>query len=551
MSYGAGNNALPRWIRLVRAGNVFTGYESSNGATWSQVGSVTLALPASLYVGLAVTSHNDGMLTTAVFDNVSFVGGSTPPPATTLPAPVNFTATGTSATTVALAWSDTATSETGFEIERSTDNSVFVAAGTAAANATSFTVTDLAPSTLNYFRVRTVQGTTTSAYTTSVSAVTFAAPPPTTGTWQSGDIGNVSAAGSASEAAGVVTLRASGEDIWGATDEFGFRYQALTGNGEIIARVTGLTNTHAWAKAGVMMRETLAANSRHAFMCVTPGNGVSFHRRAIAGGGTELVSGTSPTALPRWLRLVRNGTTITGYESATGTSWTPVGTLTVDLASTIFVGLALTSHNDGVIGTATLDNVSVTAGTTSTMPPPTTTGWSNIDVGTVGIAGSVDTGTNTYTVRGSGDDVWGSADAFRFLYRTLNGDCVVETQVTSLTNTHPWAKAGVMIRESLAPGARHVFLSLTPANGVVLEQRAVADGATSLAYSPYGTGAGYWVRLVRSGAQIASYVSADGVTWTQLQVYTFPTGSALVGFAVTSHDNTRVTTAVFADPFVQ
>lgn len=61
----------PAWVKLTRSGNTFTGYESSNGATWTQVGQITLTMPAALLAGLAVTSHNSAAVSTATFDNVS------------------------------------------------------------------------------------------------------------------------------------------------------------------------------------------------------------------------------------------------------------------------------------------------------------------------------------------------------------------------------------------------------------------------------------------------------------------------------------------------
>ena len=64
------------------------------------------------------------------------------------------------------------------------------------------------------------------------------------------------------------------------TDAFHFVYQSLTGDGTIIARMASITNTNSWAKAGVMIRENLDANARHAMVVVTPRSGVAFQRRS-------------------------------------------------------------------------------------------------------------------------------------------------------------------------------------------------------------------------------------------------------------------------------
>jgi hypothetical protein len=75
-------------------------------------------------------------------------------------------------------------------------------------------------------------------------------------------------------------LSAAGTDIWNTTDEFRYAFKRLTGS-SIIARVDSITNTNAWAKGGVMIRETLDPSSRHAMVVVTPGSGVAFQRRLV------------------------------------------------------------------------------------------------------------------------------------------------------------------------------------------------------------------------------------------------------------------------------
>ena len=63
--------SLPGWLRLVRSGNTFTAYVSADGATWTEAGEETVTMAADVLIGLAVTSHNDGTVSTAIFDNVS------------------------------------------------------------------------------------------------------------------------------------------------------------------------------------------------------------------------------------------------------------------------------------------------------------------------------------------------------------------------------------------------------------------------------------------------------------------------------------------------
>src|SRR5262249_2712274 len=105
-----------------------------------------------------------------------------------------------------------------------------------------------------------------------------------------------------------------------------------------------------------MIRETLAAGSRHAFMALTPGNGLAFQRRVATDGVSTHTAGAVSGA-PVWVRLVRNGATITASSSTNGSTWTQVGGDTVSMGAQVFVGLAVTSHAAGVLNTSTFDNV--------------------------------------------------------------------------------------------------------------------------------------------------------------------------------------------------
>src|SRR5206468_8295644 len=190
----------PRWVRLVRSGDTLTAYHAVDGSQWTKISSVTLPLGNSIYVGLAVTSHSSGVLTTATLSNVS---------------------------------------------------------------------------------VKTAAAT--------------GVPSPQT----AADIGAPAIPGSTSYLSGKYTINAGGADIWDTSDQFHYVYQPVSGDVEIIARVTGLGAADGWSKAGVMVRESLNANSRHAFATVTPVNGYAFQRRIDPGGYSATTSGGSGVA-PGW-----------------------------------------------------------------------------------------------------------------------------------------------------------------------------------------------------------------------------------------------------------
>ena len=188
--------------------------------------------------------------------------------------------------------------------------------------------------------------------------------------WSTKDVGAVAAAGSATSVNNIFTVAGSGSDVWGAADEFRFVYTPLTGDGDIVTRVSAMDNVHAWVKAGVMMRETLNANSRQAFMFVSPSKGLAFQRRTATGGTSTNTSGGSGTS-PYFVKLSRRGHTIQAQKSVDGVTWATVGSQSITMASTIYVGLAVSSHVDGVLANATFEETAVTtAAVAAPVDPP-------------------------------------------------------------------------------------------------------------------------------------------------------------------------------------
>ena len=268
-------------------------------------------------------------------------------------------------------------------------------------------------------------------------------------------------------------------------------------------------------------------------MAVTAANGLAFQRRD-ATGGSSFHTGVGGSA-PQWVRVVRTGNNLKGFRSSDGVTWTQVGETNQTLPSQVLVGLAVTAHNNAALNVATFDNVSI---------EPASVPFTASDVGSVGLAGSTAVSGGSYTVKGSGADIYNQADGFQYYHRALTGDGEIRVRVASITNTDQWAKAGVMIRESTAPGAKHAYVGITPTNGREFLRREQTDGATT----PQGTsgGAPSWVRLVRQGDLFTSYLSSDGVNWTPFGSATIVMGANVrVGLAVTSHNNGVLCTGVF------
>jgi regulation of enolase protein 1 (concanavalin A-like superfamily) len=167
------------------------------------------------------------------------------------------------------------------------------------------------------------------------------------------------------------TVVSTGTDIWNNSDQFRFAYKSLSGNGSITAKVDSLTRSDAWSKAGVMIRESLDAGSKHAMVVLTPDNGASFqYRNATSGASANLDAAGLQT--PYWVRLTRTGNSFKAERSADGKTWTQIGTdQSITMTSNVFIGLCVTSHNPAAYSTAEFSNVTSTG----------TGAWQDVSIG--------------------------------------------------------------------------------------------------------------------------------------------------------------------------
>jgi len=176
---------------------------------------------------------------------------------------------------------------------------------------------------------------------------------------------------------GTYTMTASGTDIAAQADEFHFAYKMMSGPSSITARVLSVSDTDPWAKAGIMIRETLEPGSKHALACVTPGSGVASEGR-ITTGGESFSSNQAGITAPHWVKLERDiGGNFTVSHSVDGKSWVAVSGSTaqgIQMAANVYVGLAVTSHDAVATCEAQFSNVTITGNVTQQQ-------WMNQDIG--------------------------------------------------------------------------------------------------------------------------------------------------------------------------
>ncbi len=206
---------------------------------------------------------------------------------------------------------------------------------------------------------------------------------------------------------GAFTVGASGHDIWDNADDFRFVYKKLSGNGSVTVKVESLVNTNGWAKAGVMIRDSLDAGSAMAYMIQSFSSGVSFGWR-LSSGATCSSSTQAGIVAPQWVKLTRTGNAFTAQYSADGKTWKdiadtsgkPVST-TINMAANCYIGLCVTSHNSAATTTAELSGAATTGGVTGSWQeawigddPDRTNGLSSLYVAVEDSAGKVAVATN-------------------------------------------------------------------------------------------------------------------------------------------------------------
>lgn len=182
---------------------------------------------------------------------------------------------------------------------------------------------------------------------------------------------------------------------------------------------------------------------------------------------------------------------------------------------------------------------------------PLPTRWTTLDVGNTLISGSACYTPDVFTLKGSGDDIGNTSDAFRFAFKTIVGDGEFNARVATMDQSSAMNKCGIMIRESLSSGSKYTFLGLTSGTGAILQNRIVTDGNSSATSSPTGIAPPYWIKLAKIGSVYSASISPDGFNWT-------PLGSTLdagfgngvpvyAGLAIVSHNNTILSTATVSN----
>lgn len=176
------------------------------------------------------------------------------------------------------------------------------------------------------------------------------------GPWVSEDIGSVRHTGGVTYRASTFRVRSSGTNVLGDADACHFVFKPVSGMSELVARVSRVQLTDPWARAGLMMRESLAAGSRNIFLSATAARGGVFQWRERLGEETS-VTLERRLSVPCWLKLKREGTTFTALWSRNGAQWAVVDRLTMKATTDLYVGMAVVSVGDSVLNESVFESV--------------------------------------------------------------------------------------------------------------------------------------------------------------------------------------------------
>jgi ABC-type transport system involved in multi-copper enzyme maturation permease subunit len=298
------------------------------------------------------------------------------------------------------------------------------------------------------------------------------------------------------------------------TDSFYFVRQPLPGDGTVTARLTALDGSatpgiaggtsalQSWAKAGIIIKGSLRQGSAYAAMMVTGSHGVRMqydYTNDIAG-----LPGAVSAAAPRWLRLIRSGDTLTGYDSADGTHWTLVGTarlpgLTTAVQAGIFVTSPdwVTDENAGpTLASGVFDHVTVSGSRPGSQ-------WTGQDFG-LGAAYSPLSGgyrqtDGFFTVQGSGD----IAPAVR---NAAGGSSTADAGITGVfAGLIVALVVGTMfITAEYRRGLIRTTLAAAPRRGQVLAAKAIVITAVTFAAGLAGSAAAVLLgeRMLRGSGRV-------------------------------------------------
>jgi beta-galactosidase len=334
--------------------------------------------------------------------------------------------------------------------------------------------------------------------------------------WQNTDVGLVGLPGSVTYCGGQFTISGSGSDIWNNEDAFQFVYVYITNltTCDIRADVISVEDTDSNAKAAVMIRETLDADSTHALVDVEPSAGIEFLYRTNTGGYTSAAT-TSGTP-PNWVRLTLTNSIFNGYCSSDGINWTLVGTASITMSGNgAYVGLAVCAHDNSVLNTSVLDYVS--AAFLPVITPPTLAAIANPTNVNVG---------QTVSLTASAADTNNPTPALTFSLLSAPAGATL-AQINNTSAAFNW-RPEVAYASTTNPVELMVEVTGSPSLNATQNFTVKVNPLTLPTVSSFGMSNGHFTMHVTNhtaGPDYAVEVSTNLTKWSTLFITNFPPNS--------------------------
>jgi hypothetical protein len=295
-------------------------------------------------------------------------------------------------------------------------------------------------------------------------------------------------------------------------------------------------------------------------------------------GGFMWLNGSMPSDAPKWALAVKNGLSPlppTGLAAVAGggavaLTWQPVsdatsynvkraaslaGTYTTiagAVTNTCYVDAGLTGGTTWYYEVSSINGTDEGDNSASVQVSPCggslPAGWTNQDIGSVGLMGIAVGCMNSFILKGSGSDIGGTADSFNFTSTQTGTNACMLGRVVALNAGNGGAKAGVMCRNDGSDGSPCVGVFVTESNSVCLQWRSAIDGQTLAAAPILGVAPPVWLQLLWRGPNFAAYYSTNGVSWTAAGTVSVALAdNVLSGWAVTAHDPASLALALVDD----
>lgn len=325
---------------------------------------------------------------------------------------------------------------------------------------------------------------------------------------------------------GQYSVRTSSGDIWNTQDDMAYAYRPLVGDGQITVRVTENSATHAWTKAGVMIRESDARNSKHAFVSVTGDNGIAFQYRNTTGGSSGNTNTADGNRLGDYVRLTRSGNVFTAEYSSDAVNWTTLGSEAIVMGQEVLFGLAYTNQSTSNADTAKFDQLSVTgaiaAAENTALAPPSNVVLAKQPQKSMLVSWDSVTGANAYLVRRSVDgftweDVATVAGTQTDLTMTgLDQHRRYFVRVHALDSTGGRSSASDMVESTTRPGPVTGFRVVSYRTDQLVLDWNEANGEIGYRVER-STDGNLWTSVAEMGAQVPSYTDTGLTADTEYQ----------------------------------